>query len=112
MFKNILVCSDGSATALKAAKRAIELARESDGFLVLLNVQPCAAHAMAVPWQLEAGDDSPTPYLTSQQKCNLEQTLKLCAAAGIRYRTRHECGHAADQILRVAGEEEVDLIVM
>jgi len=50
--------------------------------------------------------------LTAHQKANLEATTQLCQTAGIRFRCRHECGSAAEQIIRVAEDEGVDLIVM
>ena len=112
MFKSILICSDGSEYAVKAATRAVAMAKEQDAFVVLLNVVPSGAQQFMVPWQLELGEAGGQPHLTAQQSANLDRTLKLCRDTGVRYRCRYESGHPAEQILRVACEEDVDLIVM
>lgn len=112
MFDNILICTDGSATALKAAKRAVALAKQSNACVLLLNVLPNAALAVTVPWQLEIGGTGSAPQLTAAQQANLEASLSMCKEAGLRFRCRHESGHAAEQILRVAEDEGADLIVM
>ena len=36
----------------------------------------------------------------------------MCKDAGVRYRGRCEGGHAAEQIVRIACDEDVDLIVV
>lgn len=111
MFKTILVCSDGSEHALKAAKQAVEIARLHQGSLLLLHVEPCELQPYTVPWQLEIGEAT-MPHLSAEHKANLEATIALCKDDRITYRCRHEHGHAAEQIIRVAAEEEADLIVM
>jgi len=112
MFKSILICSDGSAKALKAAEKGVLMAKEQDACVLLLHVESSGMEQFTVPWQLEAGDIGVPPHLTVQQKANLDRTLELCREAGVRYRCRHECGNAAEQIVRVAEDEGVDLIVM
>ena len=74
--------------------------------VLLLNVETDGMQGYAVPWQLEIGSAAVAPHLTAAQKANLDATLKLCQDAGVRYRCRHECGHAAEQIVRVACEED------
>ena len=88
------------------------MAKEQDALVVLLNVVTSGVHQYMVPWQLEIGDGAAQPHLTAQQSANLDGALKMCRETGVRYRCRHESGHPAEQILRVACEEDVDLIVM
>ena len=111
MFKTILICSDGSDHALKAAKQAVEIARLHEACLVLLHVEPSELQPYAVPWQLEIGQ-APMQHLSAEHKANLEATMALCKDERVTYRCRHEHGHPAEQIIRVAEEEEADLIVM
>ena len=112
MFKSMLICSDGSDYAVRAVERGVAMAKEQDALVVLLNVVPSGVHQFMVPWQLDIGDAGAQPHLTAQQSANLDRTLKLCRETGVPFRCRHESGHPAEQILRVACEEDVDLIVM
>ena len=112
MFKSMLICSDGSEDAVRAATKAVAMAKDQDAFVVLLNVVPSGTQQFLVPWQLEAGGTDAQSHLTVQQSANLDKTLKMCRDMGICYRCRYESGHPAEQILRVACEEDVDLIVM
>jgi nucleotide-binding universal stress UspA family protein len=111
MFKTMLICSDGSEHAVKATTKAVAMAKEQDAFVMLLNVESAGIPHFAVPWQIETEEDAPA-HITAQHKKNLDRTVEMCREAGVRYRCRHECGHPAEQIVRVAEEEEVDLIVM
>jgi nucleotide-binding universal stress UspA family protein len=112
MFKSMLICSDGSEHALRAAEKAVTMAKEQDAYVLLLNVETAGMMQYAVPWQLEIGAAGIESHMTVQHKTNLDRTLTMCREAGVRYRCRRECGHAAEQIVRVADEEDVDLIVM
>ncbi len=112
MFKTILICSDGSEHALNAAQKAVTMAKEQDACVLLLHVESTSTQQFAVPWQLEIGVADTGSKLTKQQKANLDKTLEFCQKTGVRYQCRHECGHAANQIVRVAEEESVDLIVL
>jgi nucleotide-binding universal stress UspA family protein len=111
MFKTILICSDGSDHALKAAKQAVETARLHQACVVLLHVESTEFQPLTVPWQLEIGESAP-PHLTAQHRANLDATIALCKEARVVYRCRHAYGHAAEQIIRAAEEEEADLIVI
>lgn len=111
MFKQILICSDGSDHALKAAGQAVEIAKCHQAGVLLLNVESGELQPFTVPWQLEIGQTAP-PRLSAQQRANLDATIELCKESHVMYRCRHEHGHPAEQIIRVAQEEQADLIVM
>ena len=114
MFQTILVCSDGSEGALKAAEAAAFLAKQSDACLLLLIVQDSTKDlsAYVMPWQLESGDLRPLPDPDAEQAIGLKKTTDLLDNAGVPYVFLHERGHPAAQIVRVAEREAVDLIVM
>ena len=112
MFKTMLICSDGSEHALKAAQKGVAMAKEQDACVLLLTVDSAGMQGYSVPWQLDIGGGGAAPHVTVQQAANLHRTKTLCQGVGVRYRYRYECGHAAEQIVRVAEEEDVDLIVM
>lgn len=112
MFNSILICSDGSEHAVKAAQKAVEMAKEQGSCVMLLTVDAGGMQQYTVPWQLEIGNTIAPPRMTARQKANLDKTLKLCQVAGIRYRCRHEGGYPAEQIVRIAEDEDIDLIVM
>jgi len=112
MFKTMLICTDGSECSLRAAQKGVTLAKEQDACVLLLHVEASGLPVYTVPWQLEIGSIATLPRMTKQQHSNLDRIQALCQTAGLRYRCRHESGHAAEQILRVAEEESVDLIVV
>ena len=112
MFKTMLICSDGSGNALKAAQKGIAMAKEQNACVLLLNIESAGMQNYTVPWQLEVGSAVTVPQITAQQEANQDKVKMLCEQTGVRYRYRQECGHAAEQIVRVAEEEDVDLIVM
>ena len=114
MFTKILVCSDGSAGALKAAVAAVFFAKQSDARVLLLTVQDSTRDqtAYVMPWQLESGDLRPLPDSDAEQEIGLKETTDLLDDAGVSYVFLHERGHPAAQIVRVAEREAVDLIVI
>lgn len=112
MFNTLMICADGSTYGLNAAKKAVSLAKLHDACVLMLHVQVDQGHTLRAPCQLEAGESDSTEELTVHQNANLEATMQLCQTAGIRFRCRHERGRAEEQIIRVAEDEGVDLIVM
>jgi nucleotide-binding universal stress UspA family protein len=112
MLKTLLICADGSAYGLNAAKKAVNIAKLHDACVIVLHIQVDRGHTFTVPWQLEVGEPDAMQKPTVLQKANLEATMQLCQTAGIRFRCRIESGSAAEQIIRVAEDEGVDLIVM
>lgn len=114
MVKTILVCSDGSEHALKAAQRAAFIAKQSGACALLLNVAHAEQEAIpyVMPWQMEYGETPSALVPEAEQEDILNKTAKLFAEANVRCQLLRECGHPAAQIVRVAEREDVDLIVM
>jgi len=113
MFSKILVCSDGSEEAIKAAQSAAELAKKFNSTVVLINVftptpgpMPFVGAPEAVSYNQMAVDADEV------QEAVERRTGRVFDEAGIPYQTRRELGHPVDRIVSVAEEEKADLIVM
>lgn len=112
MFNKLLICSDGSDHALKAAHEAVALATDRDMSVILLSVADPATSDEVTPWPLELGALPAGSDLDPEQRANLEATVALFRNSGIRCRYLREYGHPAQQIVRVAEREGVDLILI
>ena len=115
MFEHILLASDGSEHALKAAQAAIEIARRFSSKLTLLCVfdPPATLNDIAAGQQEPAEDRN---VLMEHAEHILDaasrRTEKVLEAAGIPFDSRCETGHPVNMIVNVAARERVDLIVM
>ncbi len=117
MFQKILVGVDGSESALKAVDVAANLAKTSDGQILLLHVVQVSAIAE------EALNISATAHLSENPKGILER-LSQDVLEGARKRaqrvgltdqqvaTLSADGNQAREIIRTAKRRKVDLIVV
>jgi nucleotide-binding universal stress UspA family protein len=103
-YHNILVALDGSPDAEAALGHAVSLARDQHARLTLLTVPPSPNRSAAV------GTAPPPDLLDVHEEILREATDLLPHDIGVT--TRLERGDAAATILRVAREENQDLIVM
>jgi nucleotide-binding universal stress UspA family protein len=114
MFQRILLASDGSDHALKAARVAAELARQFRAELVVL----CVFQESAVPVPMMGSMDVPPidleiDRLAEDVQAAVERrTTKTLDEFGVTYQTRREIGHPVDRIVQAAKQEMADLIVM
>ena len=109
-FQRILLASDASAGAHKATEIAVELAGKFHASLTALNVYE-------EPGLMAETTNAFTefyPHEHAQQVMQaIERSMKTASLeAGIPCTLRQEKGHAAETILRVAEEEEPDLILV
>ena len=115
MFTHILIASDGSEHAMRAAKYAAELSKKFDAKLTLITVlDPPAMLPSNVMEMWSAVDITPLMEQAEKMQEAIEKhTQEVLAQEGI---TDLECvrevGHPVDMIINVAGREAVDLIVM
>lgn len=97
----LLCATDLSSRSDRAVRRAAVLAREAEAELVLLSV---------------VDDDQPERLVASERREVAALLAELARAMpemqGLKPRLRVEAGDAFDTIIRVAGEETADLIVM
>src|SRR5512139_1178824 len=90
----ILLCTDGSADAARAARFGLRLARRGVDALQLLGV-------------IEAHEDAERSIRNALEMLGME-----LHAIGLEYETKMRRGHAAEQILDEAAEWQADLIVI
>lgn len=103
-YHKILVALDGSPDAESALMHAISLARDQNARITLLTVGPSVNRSAAV-------GTAPPPDLIDVHRELLREATDLIPH-DIGVTTRLERGEAAATILRIAREEESDLIVM
>lgn len=114
MIQHILLATDGSETALKAARWAAELAKTYGAKVTVLHVVHIPA-ALAGSTVLPGGATDVavvTRLMEQAAEGVITVTTPLLEEAGVEYNTRIEYGHTAETIVRVANEEGVDLIVI
>ena len=109
MLKKILVAFDGSQEAYNALKFALQLARECplhDREIVVLSVaQPPEPAEIS---EVKAVIESATEYY----KKEYEKINSIVKEYGLEVKTEIAVGHPAEQIIRYAAENNIDLIVI
>jgi nucleotide-binding universal stress UspA family protein len=114
MFKHILIASDGSDHALKAAQVAGEIAKRFGSAVTLLTVFSPPVTPMPLIGGSEATLDPAAiaRYGEEIQEAVERRTGEVFEEMGVAYQVRREVGYPADMIIGVAGRANVDLIVM
>jgi nucleotide-binding universal stress UspA family protein len=97
-ISKILVPVDGSENSRKAFEHAVTLARETDSKMMLMNVMDPTFHMVQPELSLEIGSK-----ILSQAADKAE---------GVKVDRRLEPGEPAETIIRIAQDEDFDLIVM
>lgn len=103
-YHKILVALDGSPDAKSALMHAVTLAHDQNARITLLTVGPSVNRSAAV------GTAPPPDLIDLHQEILREATALIPRDVGVT--TRLERGEAGATILRIAREEESDLIVM
>jgi len=112
LFSKILVGLDGSDYSLKALEFAIDLAKKYQSQLVLVHVVMRQIYAINPP---EAGVLAGTAIvreLEADGKAILAKGEEAVKAQGVLVETRLRQGVPAEELLRAAADEKVDLIVL
>lgn len=112
MFTKILLPTDGSEVSLRAAGRAIALARLADAPLhVVFVLEPYPYTGIG-----EATATGLQEYLSAGQRTAAEafrQVAALCEAEGVRVTSETVEGHSpAERIVQAAKQAGADVIVM
>jgi len=112
MPKRILLPTDGSQLALKAAQTALQVARLYQAQVEILHVIPLVQGywpgAYGVPG-FESNEHNP---VMDEARQMVEKTGQLFAAAGIEFQTTIKYGDPASEILNAAETDDIDLIVI
>ncbi len=115
MVSKILVPTDGSKTAQKAVRYAVELAKQLKASVVVLSViDNPALLAQTVP-----AVDTPLhvtepveDYLRQATEGYAGEIKELCDESGVRSEIVIATGHPVENIVKEARKSKVDLIVM
>ena len=110
MFTSLLLATDGSDCALKAAAVAATLADKFKAPLTLINVFQPRYTAGPYGGTLNAGLDD--QYIEETENYALSRAVRILEEANVPYQVRQESGSPAEEIVRVAQEENCDLIVI
>jgi len=115
MISKILVPTDGSKTAQKAARYGVDLAKQLNSSVIILSVidqrsyigqtVPAAQTAMHV---IEPIED----YLQEAAEGYAGEIKKLCDKNGVQSKTVITKGHPVEGIVKEAKKSKADLIVM
>jgi nucleotide-binding universal stress UspA family protein len=115
MFKHILVPTDGSGFSHKAVATGARLARSLGAKLLLLHVRS----PIESPHHVEGGALSiqggnvVMHEIEDEERKLLDAALAIAAADGAKAETAFIAGYSTyDAIIRIAGEQGCDLIVM
>lgn len=112
MFSKILVALDGSEYSLKALGLAIDIAKKYQSQLLLVHVVMRQIYAINPP---EAGILAGTAIvreLEAEGKAILAKGEETVKAQGLPVQTRLRQGVPAEELLRTAADEKVDLMVL
>lgn len=105
MFAKILVPIDGSPHADKAVKYAVDLSKKYGSRLILLHVIPVRVYAFAEVGAVLSED-------VEEGEEILRRGMELARSLGAEADQRLRKGIPAEEILRAAEEEKVDLIAI
>jgi nucleotide-binding universal stress UspA family protein len=111
----ILVGTDGSENAEKAVKYATHLAVKNKGEVILLYVVATDTRIPPSPWitpEIEFRDKKFLEGLKEVGESILRNEASIVTSKGINALTRIEFGDPAEQILRIADEANIDVLVL
>ncbi len=110
MFTNILLASDGSECALKAAVCAATLASKYAAHLTIINVYVPIPTVGPYGEMVNAGLEDKD--IMELQEHAVADAGRAVDEMNVPYQSRQEIGQPATEIVRVAEEECCDLIVL
>ena len=115
MITNILVPSDGSKTAQKAAKYAIDLAKQLKASVIAMSViDQRSLIAQTVP-ATETARHTIEPiedYLREAAEGYAGEIKNLCDKIGVASKISIKMGHPVEEILKEAKKSKANLIIM
>jgi nucleotide-binding universal stress UspA family protein len=115
MISKILVPTDGSKAAQKAARYAVDLAKQVKASVIVLSV---IDHRSFIGQTVPAGrtarhvTEPVEDYLREAAEGYAGEIKKLCEKSGIQSKTVITTGHPVEEIVKEAEKLKADLIVM
>jgi nucleotide-binding universal stress UspA family protein len=108
MFRKILVAHDGSEGAQKAFAAALDLAKRYEAELHMVSVIEVHSHFAATMGEvLEEREEENQLYAQVKQDAS-----RMASECGVRLQARVVTGHEVETIIRLAHEENYDLLVV
>ncbi|MDH5769305.1 MAG: universal stress protein [Nitrospirota bacterium] len=115
MILKILVATDGSKIALKAAKYAVDLAKQLNASIIILSVidnrsliSQIAPVTTTTVHMIEPIED----YLKEAAEGYVREIKKLCDKVGVQSKTLITTGYPVEKIVSEARKLKANLIVM
>ena len=115
MISKIFVPTDGSKTAQKAARYAVDLAKQLKASIIVLSVFDWASFVGSISAASFAGPEALNPIESSLHeaaKKHAEAVKRVCDKQGVQSKTIITTGHPVDDIVQEAKKSKADLIVM
>jgi nucleotide-binding universal stress UspA family protein len=114
MFTKILLATDGSDGALRAAHAAADMAQRFGAEVTVINVfsLPMPIAPITGLPGVEFDPATVAEYTDKVQEAVERRTGKILEEAGIKYEVKREIGNPAVEITRIAEKERFDLIIM
>ena len=115
MISKILVPTDGSNTAQKAAKYGVDLAKKLRAAVVILSVidqRPYVSQTVPAAKTTLHIIEPIEDYLREAAEAYAGEIKKLCDKGGVRSKTVITSGHPVEDIVKQAAKTKADLIVM
>ena len=115
MISKILVPTDGSKAAQKAARYAVDLAKQLKASIIILSVIDKRSFiGQTVPAQETARHviEPIEDYLREAAEGYAGEIKKLCDKNGVQPKTVITAGHPVEEIVKEAEKSKADLIVM
>jgi nucleotide-binding universal stress UspA family protein len=113
MFRSIVVGTDGSETAEKAVREAVELARSVGASVSVVSAYAPVSRRRIREEQREAPDDMQWMINAREDvDATLREAKEEHEDSGVEIETFAREGHPADAIIDVAEEQLADLIVV
>jgi nucleotide-binding universal stress UspA family protein len=115
MISKILVPSDGSKTAKKAAAYAVDLAKQLKASIIILSVIDQRSLIAQTVSAAETPRHTIEPigdYLKEAAEGYAGEIKKLCDKNGIEAKVSIKTGHPVEEIIKEAKRSKADLIVM
>jgi nucleotide-binding universal stress UspA family protein len=115
MISKILVPSDGSKTAQRAAGYAIDLAKQLKASIIILSVIDKRSFAAQTVPASETARHTIEPiedYLREAAEGYVGEIKKLCDKSGVASKVSIKMGHPVEEIVKEAKRSKANLIVM
>jgi nucleotide-binding universal stress UspA family protein len=115
MILKILVPSDGSKTAIKAAAYAVDLAKQLKASIIILSVidqRSLIAKTVSASETARHNTEPIEDYLKEAAEVYVGEIKKLCDKKGVASTISIKTGHPVEEIVKEAKRSKADLIVM